>query len=210
MRETGMTRLRAPLAAGLRGVLLIVLLTVVPGIGAGFSAESSTGAGRAALAAVDTITILPVALPEGYEVEDREKLEGEIYKMLVRKLALKGYVLDRARNWQRPEPWTSEAIAAMSREELAVALPAVDGVVAVLRVESVTQKGQVVQSEARSAVSVTLMAPVTGEVVWRNRGEGRFYENLFSGWLVMLITPDRTAALEKAFSKLFEDLPEKP
>jgi hypothetical protein len=173
-------------------------------------AEPVTNGGRAALAAADTITILPVALPAGYEVEDRDKLERQIYKMLVRKLALKGYVLDRARTWQRPEPWNSETIAAMTQDELVAAAPTVDGLVAILRVESITQKGQVVQSEARSAVSVLLMEPATGKVAWENRGEGRFYENLFSGWLTMLITPDRTAALEKAFRKLFEDLPEKP
>jgi len=185
----------------------ILLFFCAPGM---VRAEPPVEYSDGALAAAGTITILPVALPDGYEVEDRDKLEKQIYKMLVRKLALKGYVLDRPRNWQRPEPWTSEAIAAMSPEQLAAVTPAIDGLVAMLRVESITQKGQVVQSEAESVVSVTLMDPTTGRSVWQNRGYGRFYENLFSGWLTMLITPDRTAALEKAFTKLFEDLPERP
>jgi len=195
-------------AGACTGVLLTLHLFIgLPAIARG---EPTVETGHDALAAAETIMILPVALPDAYEVADRDKLEAQIYKMLVRKLALKGYVLDRPRNWQRPEPWTSELIAAMSREQMAAVAPAIDGLVAILLVESITHTSQVAQSEAESVVSVTLMEPATGKPVWRNRGYGRFYENLFSGWLTMLITPDRTAALEKAFSKLFEDLPERP
>jgi hypothetical protein len=55
----------------------------------------------------------------------------------------------------------------------------------------------------------------SGTVVWQRGGEGDFTEhvlqifNPLSGPVGMLFTPNKHAAIEDAFSKLFAELPEK-
>ena len=96
---------------------------------------------QVSLADVDAITIMPVAFPAGPMLIERDEpltaLYGEfddyIYGALLRKLALKGYVLDRARNWQRPAdrlnagPWQLDTLGGDRYAGQMVSVPVCDG-----------------------------------------------------------------------------------
>ena len=96
---------------------------------------------QVSLADVDAITIMPVAFPAGPMLIERDEpltaLYGEfddyIYGALLRKLALKGYVLDRARNWQRPAdrlnagPWQLDTLGGDRYAGQMASVPVCDG-----------------------------------------------------------------------------------
>ncbi len=174
-----------------------------------------------AISQVDTITILPVIYSEHQSEEDMEermdslygKLDDYIYKALLRKLSLKGYVLDKPRRWKRPDNWTVEALKPLSSKELAQMAPASASYAAYLFIEHLQYDNQVVESGASAVVSVVILQCDSGEVVWQNSRIGEFRENFFvilaTGGLGMLLTPDKHAAIENAFKTLFDDFPEK-
>ena len=164
----------------------------------------------AAVLALETITVLPIGLSSRYQVDDRDELERNVYKMLLRELSLKGYVLDKPRKWTPPDDWSAEALVALSPAELAGLAPKHASHVMMLLVENVDESNQVVKSSATTTVSATLLETAGARVLWHKRGEGKFDENLLSGWIVMAITRDKYFALEKAFANLFENFPEKP
>lgn len=173
------------------------------------------------LADVDTITIMPVAFPADPSLVERGEpmsvlygtLDDYIYKALLRKLALKGYVLDRPRRWTRPPDWTVDNLATLSPVQVAERLPASATFAALLLVERVDADFGVVESEAAATVSAMILHRPSGRVVWDGRRQGEFRDSagqfLLYGPLMMLITPDRHAAVELAFEHLFAALPEK-
>lgn len=182
---------------------------------------SAVEAAPPTLADVDAITIMPVAFPADEALVERDEplsgLYGEldeyIYKALLRKLALKGYVLDRPRGWQRPPDWTVDTLQALPPAQLAARLPASASYAALLLVESVKAGSVGVASDASARVSAMILHRPTATLVWDGRQRGEFHEGigqlLLYGPLVMLITPDKHAAVEVAFSRLFAQLPEK-
>ncbi|MGB5259976.1 MAG: hypothetical protein WBO34_05565 [Gammaproteobacteria bacterium] len=169
----------------------------------------------------DTITILPLVFSEHQRPDDMQErmdsLYGEldeyIYKALLRKLALKGYVLDRPRQWSPPDKWSVEVLQGLSPEELAELSPESATYAAFLFVEFIHASNLKIESSASTAVSAVILHRPTGEVIWQNTSTGKFSENFFvilaTGGLGMLLTPDKHAAIENAFKTLFEDLPEK-
>lgn len=163
---------------------------------------------------LETITVLPIALSSGIDIEDRQELQANIYKMLLRKLALRGYVLDRPRNWSPPEGWTTEALTSMTASELADATPGNAHYVALLFVERIDESDVVVHSSADATVSAMILDRKAGEILWQRRSSGEHSENIVGAWfsiglIGMLITNDRYFAFEKAFSHLFEGFPER-
>ncbi|MCB1802024.1 MAG: hypothetical protein KDI82_10095 [Gammaproteobacteria bacterium] len=187
-----------------------------------FSARVA-GEGPVGLVDVDTITIMPVAFPADPALVERDEpltgLYGEldeyIYKALLRNLALKGYVLERPRNWQRPDDWHVDALAVLSPAELAARLPASATFAALLFVERVatTSRSGVADAGASATVSAMIVHRPTATRVWDGAQTGVFQEGLgqllLYGPLVMLLTPDKHAAVERAFGRLFAALPEK-
>lgn len=194
-------------------LLLALLITG----SAGALAETPTGI--SALQDAESIMILPVVYPEGQTDKDREerfdslygKLDDYIYKALLRKLALKGYVLDQPRNWKTPPNWNVEALKSLPPDQLAALAPKQAGHVAFLFIESIDSTNHVVQTSANAVVSVLVVDRVSGQSVWHRRAEEAFSEHILQIFspIGMLLTPDKHAAIEIAFSKLFEDLPER-
>lgn len=187
------------------------------------NAHATDDARALSLEDVDTITIMPIVFPGDQAVEDRaERLEGlygnlddYIYKALLRKLALKGYVLDRPRGWSRPADWSVENLKPLAPQTLAALAPDTASYVAFLFIERIESSGRVVQASANAAVSAIILHRKSATVVWRKSGEGEFSEHILqifsplSGPLGMLLTPDKHAAVESAFGRLFADFPEK-
>lgn len=184
---------------------------------------AADGAGSIALNEVETITILPIVFPADQTAEDRSenleslygKLDEYIYKALLRKLAMKGYVLDKPRGWSVPDDWSVEILKSLTPQELAEIAPANTSYVALLFVEHIASSNQVVHSSADAEVSAMILHRNSGSVVWQKSTEGEFSEHILqifnplSGPLGMLLTPDKHAAIETAFGKLFADFPEK-
>lgn len=164
------------------------------------------------LADIEVITVLPILVSESLEIESPSELHDEITKMLLRELAMKGYVLDKPRNWAVPEYWTAAGVRERPYSELVANLPARAEHVALLFVEDLKDSTIIVASKAESRVGAVILETKTGSVIWEKESEGSYRENLnlMTGLIHMMITPDRYFALEKAFKKLFEDFPEKP
>lgn len=198
-----------------RGAVVLLLAQCLFLVGINTAAVADD-AGSVQLKDVDSITILPIAFPADQTAEDRAenleslygKLDDYIYKALLRKLAMKGYVLDKPRGWSMPADWSVETLKPLSPQELAAILPDTASYAAYLFVEHIGSSSQVVKSSANATVSAMILHRDSGVVVWSSDSEGRFAENIiFNG---MWLTPDKHAAIEKAFGKLFADLPEKP
>ena len=172
------------------------------------------------LADIDTITIMPIAFPAAQTEEDRAerfeslygKLDDYIYKALLRKLAMRGYVLDRPRGWTMPADWSVEALRPLAPPRLAALAPQGASYAAFLFIEGLESSNQVVHSSANATVSVTILHVPTGTPVWQRGGNSEYSEHLLQIFapVGMLLTPDKHAAVEKAFGKLFAELPEKP
>lgn len=183
-------------------------------------ARAADAGGASALRAVDSITIMPVAYPAGQTDDDRAerfdslygKLDVYIHKALLRKFALKGYVLDKPRNWAPPARWTVEYLKPMSPRQLAELAPERAGHVAYLFIERLESSNQIVHSSANVRVSAIILDRATGNTVWQRSRDGEFSEHILQIFkpIGMLLTPDKHAAIEDAFAKLFDDLPEKP
>ena len=199
----------------------IIALAFVHALVAGFSSVGmAAGTDDISLADIDTITILPIAFPAGQTEEDRAerfeglygKLDDYIYKALLRKLAMRGYVLDRPRAWSPPGDWSVETLKPLAPKELAALAPDTASYVAFLFIERLESSNQGVSSSANATVSVMILHKASGTLVWRRGGEGEFSEHLLQIFapVGMLLTPDKHAAIETAFSKIFADLPEKP
>jgi hypothetical protein len=143
------------------------------------------------------------------------KLDDYIYKALLRKLAMKGYVLDKPRGWSVPDDWSVERLKSLTPQELAEIVPSNASYVALLFVEHIASSNQVVHSSADVGVSAMILHRNSGSVVWQKGTEGEFSEHILqifsplSGPLGMLLTPDKHAAIETAFGKLFSEFPEK-
>jgi len=205
-----------------RGILLLLLARCLFLAGID-SASADDDAHSMTLQDVDTITILPIVFPADQTTEDRAerldslygKLDDYIYKALLRKLAMKGYVLDRPRGWSMPADWSVERLKPLTPQELAALAPETASYLAFLFVEHVESSYEVVHSSGNATVSAMILHRDTGTVVWRRGGEGEFSEHILqifnplSGPVGMLLTPDKHAAIEDAFGKLFADLPEK-
>jgi len=169
---------------------------------------------------IDNITILPLILPEQQNPEDREEnlsaLYGELdeytYKALFRKLALKGYVLNKPRRWTAPANWNVEHLRQLAPDELAALAPKSARNVAFLFLERVESTNQIVASSASAAVTAMIINRKNGTIVWQKSTVGTYSEHLLQIFkpFGMLLTPDKHAAVEKAFTTLFEDFPEKP
>jgi hypothetical protein len=176
--------------------------------------------GSASIEDIDNITILPLILPEHQTPEDREEnlsaLYGELddytYKALFRKLALKGYVLNKPRRWTVPADWNVEHLRQLAPDELAALAPKSARNVAFLFLERVESTNQVVASSAAAAVTAMIINRKNGTVVWQKSTVGKYSEHLLQIFkpFGMLLTPDKHAAVEEAFTTLFEDFPEKP
>ena len=179
--------------------------------------------GSISLNEVDTITILPIVFPADQTAEDRSenleslygKLDDYIYKALLRKLAMKGYVLDKPRDWSAPDDWSVERLKTLTPQELVQITPSNASYIVLLFVEHIASSNHVVHSSADAKVSAMILHRNSGSVVWQKGTEGEFTEhvlqifNPLSGPLGMLLTPDKHAAIENAFGKLFAAFPEK-
>lgn len=182
------------------------------------AAVPPSGSGPTPLKAVESVVVMPVAFPRGAEVDDRAGLQNDIHKMLLRKLALKGYVLDRPRGWTAPEDWSVDALEPLEPAALAALLPAGATHVALLFVQRLEASAGAAASSARVAISARIVDVSTGGVLWQAQSEGDHDEHLLSGGLmvgpitqlvIMAFTPDKHIALGKAFERLFEGLPER-
>ena len=164
------------------------------------------------LADIEVITVLPVLLSENLNIESPAELHDNVTKMLLRELALKGYVLDKPRNWTVPESWSAERVREQPYAELTKDLPERAEHVALLFVEDLKESSIVVASKAETRIAAVIVESKTGAVIWEKQSEGSYKENLnlFTGFVHMMITPDKYFALEKAFKTLFEEFPEKP
>lgn len=199
-----------------RGIIVLILVQSLL-LASINNVPAADDVGSMQLKDVDTITILPIVFPADQTAEDRAerldslygKLDDYIYKALLRKLALKGYVLDKPRGWSRPVDWSVETLKPLAPQELAALAPDTASYVAFLFVEHVESSYKVVHSSGNAVVSAMILHRDSGTVVWRRVGEGEFSESVLSGPVGMLLTPDKHAAIETAFGKLFADFPEK-
>lgn len=180
------------------------------------ASESAPGV---SLKDIDTITILPIVFPADASAVQRAEpldvlygtLDDYIYKALLRKLALKGYVLDKPRGWKRPADWTVETLKPLAARDLAARMPVTASFGAFLFVEQVAASNQWNESSATAVISATILHRDSGTVMWRRGSEGEFHETIFRlGLFGKALTPDKHAAVEKAFSRLFADFSEKP
>jgi hypothetical protein len=186
--------------------------------GASVHAQSAPAADPAAMRDVETITIMPIVFSRGVQVSDLETLQASIDKMLLRKLALKGYVLDRPRGWSVPPDWTAEALLPLAPAQLPALLPSKASHAALLFVERIDESSGTASSSARAAISASIVEVATGKVLWHMRSDGQYEEGLHFSLTVgplaqlamMAFSPDKVIALEHAFARLFETFPERP
>ena len=163
-----------------------------------------------ALQNIESITLLPIVLPAGVEFDNKQKGVQKARKEVARNLALKGYVLDRPRNWTPPEEWTHEFMRDLSAEEIAQLAPESAEHFAVGFIDNVASSSKVVASKATVRVSARIINRETGKVVWENSESRQTKESLFSaGLIVMALTDDEMVAMYSAFVELFKALPEK-
>ncbi len=179
-------------------------------------AQAPEPASAPSLGEIDEITVMPVAFPAVQTPEDRrDRLPGVygdvdeyVYKGLMRKLAMKGYVLAKPRGWERPETWSAESLRERSTGELAALLPADVSFAVFLLVEQLVASKQVVRSSASTSVAALIVHRPTATVVWANSSRSTTSENVLSSAFIMWLTPDRHMAVEKAFATLFTSLPD--
>ena len=195
-----------PLAKTSAAVLFVLAIWLVLASRPALSADTGD------FANVETITVMPILLSETLEIESPEELHDDVAKMLMRKLAFKGYVLDKPRNWQPPETWNAEWIHSQDAGQLSALMPTHANPVALLFVESLEGSSIVIASKANAKISAMLLDTGARQVIWENGSAGDYRESigLFTGLAFLLVTKDKYAALEKAFEKLFEPFPEKP
>ena len=164
-----------------------------------------------ALANVDSITLLPILFPADTDADDQAKAIDAAYKELRRQLALKGYVLDKPRNWTPPEEWTYETLLDMPPQDIARLAPPHSEHFTLAYLHALDKSSFVVASGAKASLQIKLIDRRTGELVWQNETTGKHSESwLGEGYFVMLLTRDDLAAIWKGFVELFEDFPEKP
>ena len=70
---------------------------------------------------------------------------------------MKGYVLDKPRNWSVPDEWSVERLKSLTPQQLAEILPANASYVALLFVEHIASSNQVVHSSADAKVSAMIL-----------------------------------------------------
>ncbi len=163
-----------------------------------------------ALQHVESITLLPLVLPADVEFDNKQKGVKHANRELSRNLALKGYVLDKPRNWTLPEEWTYESMKDMTPEEIAKLAPKSADHFAVGFIDSVASSSIVVMSKATVSVSARIINRETGKVVWENSESRDAKENFISsGLFIMALTNDEMMAMYSAFIELFKVLPEK-
>lgn len=163
-----------------------------------------------ALQNIESITLLPIVLPAGVEFDSEQKGVQKARKEIARNLALKGYVLDKPRNWAPPEEWTHEFMKDMNAEEIAQLAPESAEHFAVGFIDNVASSSKVVASKATVRVSARIINRETGKVVWENSESRQTKENaFFDGLFVMALTDDEMIAMYSAFVELFKALPEK-
>ena len=163
-----------------------------------------------ALKELESITLLPIVLPPDVEFDSQAKGVKKAQRELARQLALKGYVLDSPRKWERPEQWSYEAMKAMAPEDIAGLAPESADHFAVGFIDSIASSSNVVASKADVTVSAKIIDRNTGKLVWSNSESRMMSENIVTeGWLVMLLTGDELVAMYKAYIELFEELPDK-
>lgn len=163
-----------------------------------------------ALQRVDTITLLPVLLPAEIEVEDRKQFESVIFKELSRNLALKGYVLDKPRNWAQADEWTYENLAPMTPQQIAALAPESSDYFTLGFIHSANSSSFVLWSSAEASIAAFVVERDSGNIVWQNEESSKYTESWWSSplWL-MAMTDDKLFAVGTGFIKLFEDMPEK-
>jgi hypothetical protein len=163
-----------------------------------------------ALQRVETITLLPVLLPADIEVEDRRQFESAIFKELSRNLALKGYVLDKPRNWAQADDWTYENLASMTPQQIAALAPGNSNYFTLGFIHSADSSSFVIWSSAKASIAAFVVERDSGNIVWKNEESSEYIESWFSMplWL-MAMTDDKLFAVAKGFIELFEDMPEK-
>ena len=163
-----------------------------------------------ALKQVETITLLPVLLPADMEVEDREEFESSIFKELSRNLALKGYVLDKPRNWVQADDWTYENLATMTPQQIAMLAPESSDYFTLGFIHNADASSFVVWSSAEASIAAFVVERDSGNIVWKNEESSEYIESWWSMplWL-MAMTDDKLFAVGTGFIKLFEDMPEK-
>lgn len=173
---------------------------------------TSRATDRAGFADVETITVMPILLSEQLEIESPEEVHDNVAKMLLRKLAFKGYVLDKPRKWEQPKTWTAEWVRSLNPQDLAAAMPGHATHVALLFVEGLEESSVVVASKAEAQVSAMVLDTGSATVIWENGSSGDYRESigLLVGLAHLLVTRDKYIALDNAFEKLFEPFPEKP
>jgi hypothetical protein len=164
----------------------------------------------AALQRVETITLLPVLLPTDIEVEDRKQFESAIFKELSRNLALKGYVLDKPRNWPQADDWTYENLAPMTPQQIAVLAPESSNYFTLGFIHSADSSSFVLWSSAEASIAAFVVERDSGNIVWQNEESSEYIESWWSSplWL-MAMTDDKLFAVGTGFIKLFKDMPEK-
>jgi hypothetical protein len=163
-----------------------------------------------ALQQVETITLLPVLLPADIEVEDRKKFESAIFKELSRNLALKGYVLDKPRNWAQADDWSYENLAPMTPQQIAALAPESSNYFTLGFVHSADSSSFVLWSSAEASIAAFVVERDSGNIVWQNEESSEYIESWWSSplWL-MAMTDDKLFAVGSGFIKLFKDMPEK-
>lgn len=163
-----------------------------------------------ALQRVDTITLLPVLLPAEIEVEDRKQFESAIFKELSRNLALKGYVLDKPRNWAQADDWTYENLAPMTPQQIAALAPESSDYFTLGFIHSTDSSSFVLWSSAEASIAAFVVERDSGNIVWQNEESSEYIESWWSSplWL-MAMTDDKLFAVGNGFIKLFKDMPEK-
>ena len=159
---------------------------------------------------VETITLLPVLLPTDIEMEDRKQFESAIFKELSRNLALKGYVLDKPRNWAQADDWTYENLASMTPQQVAALAPESSDYFTLGFIHSADSSSFVLWSSAEASIAAFVVERDSGNIVWQNEESSRYTESWWSSplWL-MAMTDDKLFAVGAGFIKLFEDMPEK-
>lgn len=163
-----------------------------------------------ALQDLESITLLPIVLPADVEFDSEQKGVQRSRRELSRNLALKGYVLDKPRNWTPPESWTYEAMKDMTPEQIAQLAPESADHFAVGFIDSVAASSNVVTSKAAVNVSARIINRETGKVIWENSESRQVKENMISsGLFIMALTDDEMFAMYGAFMELFKELPEK-
>ena len=163
------------------------------------------------ITSIDKIAMLPIVAVAELDPKREEKLTDDVRKKLALELALKGYVLKRAREFAPGRELAAPEVAAMSTEELAALGPDGNRYILLCFLNAIETSKIVIAESAETRIAAVLIDKQERQVLWQNEVDESATLSIFNaGAIVMWLFQEDSLSVFKAFKTLFESFPEKP